>query len=96
MQTLNIGELAIEESISTLQQIGLITSTNDEPPQYLPLKSVEDCRVVDVWKLIRSCNDKNTLTGNDVPERITIQEFGKQLETLVSTQLRNMKFKDLN
>lgn len=96
MQTLNISEQAVAQSIDTLQQIGLITSTSDEPAQYLPVKSVEDCRVVDVWKLIRSCNNKNTLGGNDVPERITIQQFGERLEILVSTELSNMKFKDLN
>ena len=48
-ETLSGNPIVIEDSLLALEKIGLISRTADEPPRYLPTRSVASSTLFDVW-----------------------------------------------
>lgn len=93
-QTLSGHPIVIEDSLLALEEIGLISRTADEPPCYLPTRSVASCTLFDVWKALRSYNAdtlKPASTTNDQP---LVKEFYKRLDEAIEKELGNRTFSD--
>lgn len=93
-QTLSGHPLVIEDSLLALEKIGLISRTADEPPHYLPTKSVASCTLFDVWKALRSYNAdtfKSTSASND--QRL-VKDFYERLDETIEKELGNRTFSD--
>jgi len=86
--------VVIENSLQALEQIGLISHTADEPPRYLPTKSISDTTLVDTWLALRH-NRPDTLKDElQSSELKLVDAFQQQLEDSVKQQLGTTKFID--
>jgi len=91
---LDSNALAVEEAIAMLEQIGMITRTNDEPPRLLPTHAVENCTLVEIWIALRECN-LDSLSGREGSAELDqIEEFQARLDEIVKAQLGSVKFSD--
>ncbi len=84
----------IEYSLDLLESIGLITSTSDSPVRYLPLKSVKDCTLVDIWRALRNYDADNLYGNSDSEDMLKVKQFQKELDTVVDKELGKKKFTD--
>lgn len=91
-QSLSSNPLVIESSLDALEKIGLVTRTADDPPKYLPRKSVKDCTMVDIWRALRSYNTDVLREDTDSEDLLRIRQFQSQLNTAVGQELGNRKF----
>jgi len=93
-ETLSGHPIVIEDSLLALEKIGLISRTADEPPCYLPTRSVANCSLVDVWKALRSYNAdtlKSTATTND---QLLVKGFYERLDEAIEKELGSKTFSD--
>lgn len=94
LEALSGNPLVIEHALQALEEIGLISKTNDSPARFLPTKSVNDCTLLEIWRALRSYNaDPLEKTGNS-KDLQRIQEFQSQLDGLIESQLGRKKFID--
>lgn len=92
--TLSGQPLVIEDSLVTLEKIGLITRTADEPPLYLPTRSVQSCTLFDVWKALRNHNSNGLQLSMKSSDQKLVQQFYEQLDTAVEKELGSKTFTD--
>lgn len=86
--------IVIENALQSLEEIGLISKTNDDPPCYLPSTSVNDKTLIGVWKSLRN-NRADTLGSNQQSDDVAaIEAFQQELDELVETQLGKKMFTD--
>jgi len=86
--------MVIEPSLNHLKEIGLIVTTSDEPAQYLPKNSVNDCALADIWRTLRT-RGRGDIQGNkNLPELLRAQRFLSQLDDVVYDKLGSEKFID--
>jgi membrane protein len=86
--------IVIEGPLESLKRIGLITSTADEPPRFLPLKSVTDCSILEVLSALRRLEadpHKGDIQSADLR---VVREFQEAAETLLQRELGDKKFID--
>ncbi len=95
-RSLNSNLTAIEQALEHLQKIGLITQTGDQPPCYLPTRSVEDCTLLEVWRALRSTNTDPVSIGSESAELLLAKQFQHDIESTIENNLGNKKFVDLD
>jgi len=86
---------AIEQILQTLQDIGLITVTGDEPPKFLPTKSVNDCTLVEIWKALRNHDEdalNDTSSSNDLAK---VKNFQAQVDRIIEQEFGSKRFIDV-
>ncbi len=86
--------IVIEGPLESLKRIGLITSTADEPPRFLPLKSVTECSILEVLSALRRLEadpHKGDIQSADLR---VVREFQEAAETLLQRELGDKKFID--
>ena len=86
--------IVIEDSLLALEKIGLISRTADEPPRFLPTKSVESCTLLDVWKALRSYNADTLKSDSSLDEQHQVRDFYSQLDKTIEQELGDMTFSD--
>lgn len=86
--------LVIEDSLIALEKIGLISRTADEPPRYLPTRSVENCTLFDVWKALRNFNSNGSKLDVESNDQHRVQQFYEQLDAAVKKELGDKTFTD--
>lgn len=91
---LDMAPLIIEASLDRLEDIGLVTKTNHQPPRYLPTKSVSECTVVDIWREIRNCSGNRLEENEDSPDLSRIRQFQTRLDNVIEQELGKEKFID--
>tara|TARA_B110000858_G_scaffold197668_1_gene260179 strand:+ start:4571 stop:5899 length:1329 start_codon:yes stop_codon:yes gene_type:complete len=84
--------LVIEDSLLTLEKIGLITKTADEPSRYLPTKSVAECTLFNVWKALRSYNADTLKSVSSSNEQRLVKDFYERLDEAIEKELGNKTF----
>lgn len=84
--------IIVDLALTDLESMDLITRTNEEPGRYLPIKSVEECNIVDVWIALRQINSFDLQTNNESSEYARIHEFQQHLESIVKSELGREKF----
>ncbi len=92
--TLNGHPMVIEDSLLALEKIGLISRTADEPPRYLPTRSVEDCTLFDVWKALRDYNASGQEPNTTANGQLLVKDFYERLDASVEKELGNKTFSD--
>lgn len=91
---MGLSPMVIEPSLNHLKEIGLIVTTSDEPAQYLPKNSVNDCALADIWRTLRT-RGRGDIQGNkNLPELLRAQRFLSQLDDVVYDKLGSEKFID--
>lgn len=93
-QILETSPVVIEESLTALQSIGLITETGDEPPRFLPTQAVDHRTLVDVWRSLRNCNTDELAISEVSDELQSIENFQKELNEVIENQLGKQTFSD--
>ncbi|NQV69073.1 MAG: YihY/virulence factor BrkB family protein [Pseudohongiella sp.] len=94
LTTLSANPVVIEYALHTLEEIGLISKTDDEPARFLPTKSVNDCTLAEIWKALRRY-DADPLEETGYSKDLgRVREFQSQLEQIVESELGNKKFID--
>jgi len=86
--------IVIENSLTALEQIGLITHTADDPPCYLPKRSVANATLAEIWLALRHNEAdmlKDELHSNEME---LVHDFQSRLEANVEQQLGAVKFVD--
>lgn len=91
---LRLSPAAIEPAIDSLLAIGLISCTADDPPKYLPSKSIHDCRIVDIWKLIRHQHEDAIVTHQQSEDLQIIKQFEAQIDAVVEREMGARRFVD--
>jgi len=91
---LDISPLIIEASLDRLEDIGLVTKTSDDPPKYLPTKSVTQCTLVNIWHALRSCSSSFLNENQDSPDLTRIKQFQTRLDQLIENELGQERFVD--
>ena len=86
--------IVIEDSLLALEKIGLISRTADEPPCFLPTKSVQTCTFFDVWKALRSYNEDPLKSRTATKDQQLVRDFSASLEQTVAKELGNKTFTD--
>ena len=89
--SLGSSPIIIDLALADLEEMKLITKTDDEPPRYLPLKSVEQCSIVDVWIALRQVNSFALQTNRRSSEYTQVHEFQKSLESVVKREFGSEK-----
>lgn len=95
-RSLNSNLTAIEQALEHLQKIGLITQTGDQPPRYLPTRSVEDCTLLEVWRALRSTDTDTVSIGSESAELLLAKQFQHDIESTIENNLGTKKFVDLD
>lgn len=95
-RTLNSNLTAIEQALEHLQKIELITQTGDQPPRYLPTRSIEDCTLLEVWRSLRSTDTDPVSVGSDSTELLLAKQFQHDIESAIENNPANKKFVDLD
>ena len=90
-QHLKVSSLTLYQAIRQLLDLGLIVSTNDDPPRYLPKSSVSDSSLAQIWKQLRASKSSPMTMDRNLPEVIQTQEFLAKVDGLVSNNLGNDK-----
>lgn len=93
-ETLSGHPMVIEDSLLALEKIGLISRTADEPPRYLPTKSVASCTVYDVWKALRSYNADTLKSATTTNDQLSVKNFYKRLDETIKQELGDKTFSD--
>ncbi|GJM13929.1 MAG: hypothetical protein DHS20C12_23320 [Pseudohongiella sp.] len=93
-ESLSGHPMVIEDSLLALEIIGLITRTADEPPCYLPTKSVASCTLFDVWKALRSYNADTLNPSSSGFDQSLVKSFYERLDEAVEKELGNKTFSD--
>jgi DNA-binding IscR family transcriptional regulator len=74
---------ALARMLDALQREGLILSTDQNPPQYLPGSSLQHIRVIDILRCARAAEDKEQTvnTRSDAVVAVLLQEVDQHLES---------------
>lgn len=94
LERLNSNPAALEQALSTLLQIGLVTETAGEPTCYLPTHSVSDSSMVSIWKALRDANRDEMDPLGDSREMQRVKEFQAQLDATIEEALGNVRISD--
>lgn len=94
LERLNSNPAALEQALSTLLQIGLVTETAGEPACYLPTHSVSDSSMVSIWKALRDANRDEMDPLGDSREMQRVKEFQAQLDATIEEALGNVRISD--
>jgi hypothetical protein len=84
----------IERSLDALEAIGLITRTADDPVRYLPLKSVKDCTLVEIWRSLRDFESDKLGVKSDSEDLKKVRQFQQQLDEIIDREMGSRKFTD--
>ncbi len=84
--------LAIESVLESLEQIGLITPTSDNPPRYLPTHTVKDCTLVEIWRALRKQHSNQLQENTNSVDLRAIKAFEEELDAIVERELGNKTF----
>ncbi|MFT4815385.1 MAG: membrane protein [Pseudohongiellaceae bacterium] len=93
-ETLSGHPIVIEDSLLALEKIGLISRTADEPPCYLPTRSVTSCTLFDVWKALRSYNADTLKSAATTSDQLLVKDFYKRLDATIEKELGNKTFSE--
>lgn len=85
---------AIGRALHALEEIGLIAKTADDPVRYLPAKSINDCKVVDIWRALRLWNEEKLSAPEETEVLTRIRNFQTAMDTVVAAELGDRKFID--
>lgn len=91
-ESMSSNPIVIENSLETLEKIGLITRTGDDPARYMPTRSVNDCTMVDIWRALRECNADKLREDSESEDIVRVRQFQSQLDAAVTRSLGNKKF----
>jgi membrane protein len=94
-ETLSGHPIVIEDSLLALEKIGLISRTADEPPCYLPTKSVASCTLYDVWKALRSYNADTLKSESARSNQRLVQDFYESLDETIRKELGDRTFSEM-
>lgn len=89
---LNSSSALTEPALNNLIAIKLIKPTNDDPPQYLPTKTVSECSMFDVWQAIRRINSDSHSYSDDSEAMLQVKDFQTQLDASVADALGENRF----
>lgn len=92
--TLSGHPMVIEDSLLALEKIGLISRTAEEPPRYLPTRTVEGCTLFDVWKALRSYNANGLKSESSGEAQMLVQDFYEGLDAAIAKEMGNKTFSD--
>lgn len=84
--------VVIENSLTALEQIGLITRTADDPPRYVPVKAIADLTLVEIWRALRHNQTDSLKDELKSTELELVKNFQQQLEATIEQQLGDKKF----
>jgi membrane protein len=93
-ETLSGHPIVIEDSLIALEKIGLISRTADEPPRYLPTKSVASCTIFDVWRALRSYNADTLKSASTTNNQLLVKDFYQRLDETIEKELGNKTFSE--
>lgn len=86
--------IVIEDSLLALEKIGLVSRTADEPPRYLPSRSVQSYSLLDVWKALRSYNADTLKPAPSANGQPQVKNFYAHLDASLEKELGKMTFSD--
>ncbi|MDP1931204.1 MAG: YihY/virulence factor BrkB family protein [Gammaproteobacteria bacterium] len=92
---LRLNPSTIDEIITLLERIDFIRPTNEDPENYLPSGSVEDCTVAELRQKIRNYSPEFSGAGSTVAARVKIKEFISDTDKLIDNNMGTIKFVDL-
>jgi membrane protein len=93
---LKLSSVTIEDSLHSLQTIGLLVQTKQEPVRYLPSKSIKDCTLVETWQALRNLrvDELSDNASQNAPDLIRASQFQTRLDEVIARELGSEKFID--
>ncbi len=92
---LNVPAEAMVSVLQALEQHGLLTRTGDEPPFYLPSRSLEAIEVKDVLDAVRAADEQTHLSLQRLPLEPAVEQLLDHLEKAVAGALDGRTLKQL-
>ncbi|MEX2131142.1 MAG: YhjD/YihY/BrkB family envelope integrity protein [Pseudohongiellaceae bacterium] len=93
---LGIGTTSIDDTLASLQSIGLLARTAGEPARYLPQTAVNDYRITDLWTALRQSTPAPFPGNLDLTEARLVNNFMSQLDAVAQRELGNITFNNGN
>ena len=94
-QRLNVPREGAAAVLLALEQHGLLTRTGDEPPFYLPSRSLEAIEVKDVLDAVRAADEQTHLSLQRLPLEPAVEQLLDHLEKAVAGALDGRTLKEL-
>ncbi len=94
-QRLNVPREGAAAVLQALEQHGLLTRTGDEPPFYLPSRSLEAIEVKDVLDAVRAADEQTHLSLQRLPLEPAVEQLLDHLEKAVAGALDGRTLKEL-
>ncbi|ALO46632.1 YihY/virulence factor BrkB family protein [Pseudohongiella spirulinae] len=91
----HLGTPALESALQTLTDIGFISSTDEHPPRYLPVHSVDSLRISDLHKQLRHWSYDQAHWHAAVPELAQVRRWLDTAETHGHENCGNKTFSEL-
>jgi membrane protein len=94
-QSLCVPTEALEPIIEALEQYGLLATTGEEPPTYLPARPLDHTEIKEVLDAVRTANEVSYPNLLAVPSEPAIEELLDHLDQTISKELRDRTVKEL-
>jgi membrane protein len=94
-QSLCVPTEALEPIIEALEQYGLLATTAEEPPTYLPARPLDHTEIKEIFDAVRTANEVSYPNLLAVPSEPAIEELLDYLDQTISKELRDRTVKEL-
>jgi len=86
---------AIDEVLQPLKTRGILTTTGDEPPGWLPLRDLQQVTTKELLDTVRAAGEDQHMSPDLMPETASIRQLLHRLDEAKASVLQNVTVKDL-
>jgi membrane protein len=94
-QRLRVPMEALEPIVEALELYGLLASTGDDPPAYLPAQPLDNTEIADVLNAVRTVNEESHPDLLEPSSEPAVEQLIDQVQQAISKQLRGHTLKEL-
>jgi membrane protein len=92
---LRVPMRAIDEVLLPLKACGILTTTDDEPSGWLPLRDLHEVSAKELLDTVRAAGEDQHMSPNLLPEAAPVRELLDRFDEATATALQEVSAKDL-
>ncbi len=90
-----VPQESMESILGALLRGGVLTLTRDEPPRYVPARSLESISLKSLLDIVRSAEETGSLSAVDLPAQRPVDEFLDTVDAALAEALGRRTLRDL-
>lgn len=94
-QALGVPQPAMEQVLAGLEEGGVLTENNDDPPGYLPARALDALKVKDLLLIVRAAGEDRHLCPSGLPASPRIDDALNRMERAAEAALADLTVRDL-